>query len=84
MDRYMPGAGGEVIATGVCLYTMTPDAHFLIDLHPQHPRVVVACGFSGYEFKFAPTVGEIAADLAVDGKTRHETAPFAVTRFARV
>jgi len=53
----------------VCLYTMTPDGHFIIDHHPLHPNVVFAAGFSGHGFKFATVVGEILSDLALQGKT---------------
>jgi sarcosine oxidase len=46
-----------------CLYTNTPDQHFVIGIHPQHPQVTVACGFSGHGFKFVPLVGRMVADL---------------------
>lgn len=55
----------------VCLYTMTPDEHFVIDLHPAHSNVSLAAGFSGHGFKFAPVVGECLAELALRGETRH-------------
>lgn len=53
----------------VCLYTMTPDEHFIIDRHPLHPNVAIAAGFSGHGFKFASVVGSILADLATTGET---------------
>jgi sarcosine oxidase len=53
------------------MYTTTPDHHFVIAPHPSLSRVTVACGFSGHGFKFVPVVGEILADLAIDGTTRH-------------
>lgn len=52
-----------------CLYTMTPDGHFLVDRHPESPQVVFAAGFSGHGFKFVPVIGEALADLVVDGDT---------------
>jgi sarcosine oxidase len=79
--RYMPATNGEVMATGTCMYAMTPDTHFVIDRHPRLPNVVVACGFSGHGFKFVPAVGEILADLALDGTTRHDISLFAIGRF---
>lgn len=79
--RYIPAANGEVLATSTCMYTMTPDTHFVIDHHPGHPNVIIACGFSGHGFKFAPVVGEILAGLTLDGTTRHDIAHFAVDRF---
>ena len=60
----------------------TPDETFLLGPHPAAPdRVTVAAGFSGHGFKFAPVVGEILADLAQDGRTRHDIGMFAPTRF---
>ena len=64
-----------------CMYTLTPDEHFVIGLHPEHPAVSVACGFSGHGFKFAPVVGEILADLAIDGTTRQPIGLFDPSRF---
>ncbi len=52
------------------MYTLTPDRHFVIDGHPQYENVVYAGGFSGHGFKFASVVGEILADLAIDGANR--------------
>jgi sarcosine oxidase len=60
---------GPVVATKVCMYTSTPDGHFIIDRHPASDRVFVACGFSGHGFKFAPVIGEALADLGLDGTT---------------
>lgn len=65
LRRYIPAADGPLLAASVCLYTNSPDGHFIIDRHPGHPNVVVACGFSGHGFKFAPVVGEVLADLAM-------------------
>ncbi len=55
----------------VCLYTMTPDEHFIIDRHPHHANVHFAAGFSGHGFKFAPLVGAALTDLAIEGRTDH-------------
>jgi sarcosine oxidase len=65
LDRYMPGAGGALKWTLTCMYTNTPDRHFVIDRHPRHGQVVYGCGFSGHGFKFASAVGEVLADLAM-------------------
>jgi sarcosine oxidase len=64
-----------------CMYTTTPDEHFVIGLHPEHPNVAFAAGFSGHGYKFASVVGEILAELAVDGRTRHDIRLFAPDRF---
>lgn len=53
----------------VCMYTRTPDCHFLIDRHPEHRGVILGAGFSGHGFKFTSVLGEALADLALDGTT---------------
>jgi sarcosine oxidase len=58
------------------MYTNTPDEHFVLGLHPAHPNVVVAAGFSGHGFKFVPVIGEILADLAIDGGTQYDIGLF--------
>ena len=70
LERYLPGAAREVLMTVTCLYTMTPDSHFMIDRHPEWPQVVFAGGFSGHGFKFASVMGEALADLALEGASR--------------
>jgi sarcosine oxidase len=65
----MPEANGPLANARVCLYTNTPDDQFVIDRHPVAPGVAFASACSGHGFKFAPVVGEILADLAVDGRT---------------
>ncbi|MCA1647113.1 MAG: N-methyl-L-tryptophan oxidase, partial [Chloroflexi bacterium] len=69
LERYLPGARGQLRSTLTCLYTMTPDKHFVIDLHPNNALVAFACGFSGHGFKFAPVIGEVLADLVTKGRT---------------
>src|SRR5262249_46517276 len=81
LDAYLPGVGALTKAQ-VCMYTLTPDKHFVIDLHPRHPQVAVACGFSGHGFKFASVVGEVLADLADRGRTDPPIGMFRATRFA--
>lgn len=72
LERYLPEAVGELLYVKSCLYSNTPDSEFIIDMLPQHnDRVSIACGFSGHGFKFAPAIGEIMADLAIDGRTKH-------------
>ena len=69
LGRYVPSACGPLLSLCICLYTNTSDGHFVIDLHPNHERVVVAAGFSGHGFKFVSVVGEVLADLAAEGRT---------------
>src|SRR5262249_4693074 len=65
----IPAAAGALVDHRVCMYTSTPDQHFLIDAHPEHERVVVLSACSGHGFKFASVVGEAAADLVERGQT---------------
>src|SRR5262249_33976436 len=69
---FLPALDGPLVQAKTCLYTMTPDAHFAISKHPRHSQVQIAAGFSGHGFKFCSVVGEILADLAIDGKSRHD------------
>jgi glycine/D-amino acid oxidase-like deaminating enzyme len=68
----MPGLSTSPARHAVCLYTRTPDRHFIVDQHPRHNGVAIACGFSGHGFKFTPVIGSVLADLALDGTTDHE------------
>jgi len=77
----LPGVGTQLAAHAACLYTMSPDGHFLVGLHPHHPQVVVAAGFSGHGFKFAAVMGEILADLATAGRSSLPIGFLAPTRF---
>jgi len=69
LRKHMPGANGPLREVYVCMYTNSPDAHFLIDRHPEHDNVLIATGFSGHGFKFATVIGEALADLAQRGAT---------------
>ncbi|HEU0076969.1 MAG TPA: N-methyl-L-tryptophan oxidase [Longimicrobiaceae bacterium] len=82
LRRFLPGAAGPLLATSVCLYTNTPDAHFVLDRHPASPRVVVASPCSGHGFKFSSAIGEAIAALALDEPYPLDLSPFAVGRFA--
>ena len=75
-------ASGVLVDRVSCKYTLTPDHHFIIGSHPGYPNVVVASPCSGHGYKFASVIGEILADLATSGATRHPIQLFAVARFA--
>src|SRR3954449_13300274 len=66
-----PTLPGRFLTATACMYTTTPDEHFVVAQHPAHEQVTVACGFSGHGFKFVPVIGEILADLATMGTTAH-------------
>ena len=76
-ERYFPDGAGPTVALKTCLFEPSPDEHFLIDRHPDAPAAVVGAGFSGHGYKFCSVVGEILADLAIDGSTRarHRAVP---------
>jgi sarcosine oxidase len=78
--RYFPAANGPLADMKTCMFTNTEDEHFVIDVHPEHPQVAIAAGFSGHGYKFASVVGEILADLAERGTTDHDISRFAIGR----
>lgn len=79
--RYIPDAAGETVSTRRCLYTLTPDKHFVVDTHPRYPQLVIGAGFSGHGFKFTTLMGKMLSDLAIAGNTPHDTSLFKVARF---
>jgi sarcosine oxidase len=81
--RYFPQANGNVLSLKTCLFTNSPDEHFILDNLVDHPQVAVAAGFSGHGFKFASVVGEIMADLATKQETAHDIGMFRLDRFNR-
>lgn len=80
--QYVPAIGdGPLVSTRICIYTMTPDEHFIIDQHPDYPHVVLGTGFSGHGFKFSAGIGSILSDLAVHGSTVQDISLFKISRF---
>lgn len=78
--RFIPTADGEPIGSAVCIYTNTPDSHFLIDFHPVHQNVIIGTPCSGHGFKFSTVIGELLADLALTGRTEHNISMFGLKR----
>lgn len=83
LRRFLPDADGPTLAVRTCLYTNSRDHHFIIDRHPQHPNVTLACGFSGHGFKFASVIGEVLADLATTGSTPLPAQFLSLSRFGK-
>ena len=79
--RYFPQAAGPTLGLKTCLFTNSPDGHFILDVLPGLPQVSVAAGFSGHGFKYCSVVGEIMADLAQHGDTPHDLSMFRLARF---
>ena len=80
LGRHVPAMDGELVAAKTCMYTNTPDQHFVVSRHPDHPQVAVAAGFSGHGYKFCSVIGEILADLAIEGETHHPVDLFSPAR----
>lgn len=80
--RYMPGVSDEPLSSHACIYTVTPDEHFVIDRSASHPQVLMASCCSGHGYKFASAIGEVLADLAVDRRSAFDLSPFRLSRFA--
>lgn len=69
LAEYLPLVSSKPSDHASCFYTMSADEHFIVDVHPHHPQVVMAAGLSGHGFKFTSVLGEILAELAQDGDT---------------
>jgi sarcosine oxidase len=80
LTRFLPGANGAHRRSAVCLYTNVQGGDFLIDSHPEHRQVLLVSPCSGFGFKFASAIGELLAELLVDGKTRWDLKPFGIER----
>ena len=80
LRQFLPGANGPTMSLAACMFTNSPDEHFIIDTHPVLPQVVIAAGFSGHGFKFASVVGELLADLVIEGHTVPEANLFKMDR----
>lgn len=83
MQKFIP-AGGEapLLYARSCLYTLTPDEHFILDVHPHNPHVVISASCSGHAFKFSTLLGSILSDLAFEGQPSHDIGFFRMSRFA--
>lgn len=79
--RYFPEADGPTLHMTTCLFTNSPDEHFIIDRLPEAAQVAIAAGCSGHAFKFCSVIGEILADLTLEGATRHGIDLFRLDRF---
>jgi sarcosine oxidase len=83
LEQWMKGAAGSYARARACMYTLTPDGNFIVDTHPSDASVTIACGFSGHGYKFCPVVGEIVADLALEGGTLYEVGFLSIKRFSQ-
>ncbi len=81
IDRAFPHLSTEPIEVLTCLYTNTPDYHFILDKHPQYDNVTIGTGFSGHGFKFGPVLGDLLADLVLGHTSPIALDTFAISRF---
>ena len=84
LRRFLPAADGPLKSAVVCIYTNTPDEHFILDHHPAHRQVLIASPCSGHGFKFSSVIGEIAAKLLKDEAPPFDLSLFALKRFGAV
>ncbi|MFC4447859.1 N-methyl-L-tryptophan oxidase [Halorussus aquaticus] len=80
-ERCFPDGAGPTMRLATCMFTNTPDEHFILDTLPDRPQITVGAGFSGHGFKFASAIGDVLADLAVDGETDRDIGRFRLDRF---
>ncbi|XP_041949351.1 peroxisomal sarcosine oxidase-like [Alosa sapidissima] len=78
---YLPGLEPEPAVVETCMYTVTPDHHFVLDRHPAHKNIIIGAGFSGHGFKFGPVVGKILCELSLGKVPSYDLSPFRIQRF---
>jgi N-methyl-L-tryptophan oxidase len=81
LGSYMPEANGMLREGKTCIYTLSSDHDFIIDLHPENNNVILACGFSGHGFKFGSVMGEVLSQLAIKGHSEFDISIFSLKRF---
>jgi sarcosine oxidase len=79
----IPALNGNLLHAATCMYTMTPDEHFVVSRHPHYSQVTIACGFSGHGFKFTSVLGEVLADLSMEGRTKYPIDFLSAERFSK-
>jgi glycine/D-amino acid oxidase-like deaminating enzyme len=84
LRRRMPKLNGDILSSGVCLYTNSPDLHFIIDYHPQNKNVVIVSPYSCHGFKFSSVIGEIASQMLIDRKTEVDLSFFRLSRLKKI
>ncbi|XP_034384838.1 peroxisomal sarcosine oxidase [Cyclopterus lumpus] len=79
--RCFPGLVPEPAVVESCMYTLTPDHHFVLDRHPAHSNIVLGAGFSGHGFKFGPIIGKLLCELTLGEVPSYDLSPFRIRRF---
>jgi len=81
-EKYFPDGAGKTLLMKTCMFTNTADENWIMQTLPTAPQVAVAAGFSGHGFKMASVIGEIMADLAQNGNTKHDISLHQLQRLA--
>ncbi|XP_073318418.1 peroxisomal sarcosine oxidase isoform X2 [Pagrus major] len=81
VTRCLPGLVPEPAVVESCLYTLTPDRHFVLDCHPTYSNIVIGAGFSGHGFKFGPIIGKLLCELSLGEMPSYDLSPFRIRRF---
>lgn len=82
IKKYMPQLNNQPIQYKTCMYTYTPDEHFILDYLPESgTQVIIAAGFSGHGFKFAPVIGEVLSDFFLENKSSLDLGFLSLKRF---
>ncbi|XP_060902074.1 peroxisomal sarcosine oxidase [Labrus mixtus] len=79
--RCLPGLEPKPAVVESCLYTLTPDRHFVLDCHPTYSNIVIGAGFSGHGFKFGPIIGKLLSELSLGEVPSYDLSPFRIRRF---
>ncbi|XP_041850505.1 peroxisomal sarcosine oxidase [Melanotaenia boesemani] len=81
ISRCFPGLFPEPAVVESCMYTMTPDSHFILDHHPTYRNIIIGAGFSGHGFKFGPIIGKLLCELSQGDAPSYDLSPFQISRF---
>lgn len=83
ITKHLPGLSDKCIKAVSCLYTVTPDSKFVIDVHPEYPQIIIASPCSGHGFKHSAAIGEALSELVIDGKSYFDLNAFKIGRFTK-
>ncbi|GAA6109593.1 peroxisomal sarcosine oxidase [Tachysurus ichikawai] len=81
ISRCFPGLVPVPAVVESCMYTITPDKHFVLDRHPSYSNIVIGAGFSGHGFKFGPVVGKVLCEMSMGQNPSYDLSPFSIHRF---
>ncbi len=80
LDKYF-NVDAKFSSSDVCMYTNTPDEHFIIDYYPSNKNIIVASPCSGHGFKFSSAIGKMLSDMALEKQLSFDISPFSINRF---